>query len=150
MHVGLIANAVHHLTFLGQGIRFGDEVSCACEVQSIAVKVSKITGDHRPFRVVPGSGSDTIPGVDGWLAICSGGAQVCSPGLIPCSGRSRELLAMSVGARQSSKVCAVSRAHAGYEKCHRLTLLVCRLLCQGLNHGTDCQSEEGEFHRSLQ
>ena len=103
-------------------------------------------GNQDSGRVHPWSVSNPIAGVDGRLSGRRRQAEIRAPDAIAPTDRSRQLSAMSICARQTTKVGAESAPHARDEEAHRGRNLRIRLL-RGVGLGrrqeaADCETDK--------
>src|SRR3989337_2115649 len=77
MHVGCVAAAVDFTALLVQGVLL-------IELVRITMQVSYILRYHDPFRVVPGSLADPVPGIYRRLVGCCRSTKIGSPDPLPC------------------------------------------------------------------
>src|SRR5512132_1756204 len=111
-----IADAVNELSML---VACGllEQIAAALRLnQRIAVKLAQIRRDNRVLRcaqlrerpVEPRSGANTITRVDGGLSGASLSTEIGVPRVTPRTDSRRKCLAVSVCARQSTKVSAIA------------------------------------------
>ena len=107
-------------------------------------KMCEIARDHRSAEVVPRTIPNAVPGIHSRFPVGGRSAEIGSPGSAAGPRRSRELLAMSVGARDSAKIGAIPAADTGDEERHRRwRLLLLRRLSEHRNYA---QCEQKCFH----
>jgi len=111
VHVRFVAARVDHLTFFAERGFLADLVV-------IAVEIVDIFCNEYTLDVFPRTFAYTITRVNGGFAIGRCVAQICTPGVIAGADGVGKRLAVFVGARQTTEICAFARTDAGDEKSH--------------------------------
>ena len=83
-----------------------------------AVQVGHAGGDDDALGVAPRTSADPVTGIDSWLAVHGGVAQVSAPSLVARPSAGRQRLAEAVGSGQAAEVAALAGIDAGDEKTH--------------------------------
>src|SRR5579863_2421667 len=101
------------------------------------MEVSKILSDQGASGVIPGPRTDAVAGIHRRLTGPRLRAEISVPRVIAGAGGHRELLAMSIGARQPSQITAVANWRAGDKECHGMLLRPLRRLLRQRKTATE-------------
>ena len=99
MLVRLVAPAIHEIPLLVD-CRVLEQVVAVSLI--IAMEVGQICRDGDAFGIVPRPVTDAVARIDRWLAISCLGAQISSPGPIPCTRCCSEVLADPISPFQAT------------------------------------------------
>ena len=83
------------------------------QVHELAVQSIQVLRHHDAVGIVPGAKADAVPCVDCRLVTVGVDAEVGTPGLAPGAGGFSQVLAMGVGASQSTEVGSITGTYAG-------------------------------------
>src|SRR5215467_7683400 len=120
--VGLIAEALDRLVLFSECRSLRNIVAEARGLDSVAVQVGHVAGDHLAAGVIPGAVADAVASVDGGLVARSLSAEISVPGFAGGAGSAGsfgELLAVRVGSGEAAEISAFARTHAGDKETHR-------------------------------
>src|SRR5215831_7990880 len=145
VRVRLVPQAIYHRALLTCCIVPGDQISRTCQVDRVAMQLSEVAGHHRAVGVMPRTFADAVPGAHRRLSITRRRAQISSPSPVAGSRGGRQLLAVSIGARESSQVGAIAGARTCDEEGHRRPLLL--LLGRLSEHRRHAKCEQEYPHR---
>jgi hypothetical protein len=122
VRVGGVSDAVDHRSFFIQRRLLEKIAAETREFDGVTVEIGEILSYGRSLGVVPGTLSDAVAGIHGWLIAASLRAEVGMPGVIAGANRCGESLAMRVRSGQPAEIGALAHANARYEKGHGMRL----------------------------